>query len=105
MIYETADNVMKWIGGGNSGAGEFRGGAEVQGAMQGAVSASRGAVNEAMTGLMRKSSGGGGGGDTPPVNATGGQKQNEGIMPGNASEKSVNANGGAGHETRSTNRT
>lgn len=45
MIYETADNVMKWIGGGVSGAGEFRGASEVQGAMQSAVGGARGAAD------------------------------------------------------------
>jgi hypothetical protein len=48
MIYETADNVMKWIGGGVSGAGEFRGTSEVQGAMQGAVGSGKGALDQAL---------------------------------------------------------
>lgn len=56
MIYETADNVMKWIGGGVSGAGEFRGTSEVQGAMQSAVGGARGAADQATKAIFAQRS-------------------------------------------------
>lgn len=56
MIYETADNVMKWIGGGVSGAGEFRGASEVQGAMQSAVGGARGAADQATKAIFAQRS-------------------------------------------------
>lgn len=58
MIYETADNVMKWIGGGVSGAGEFRGTSEVQGAMQGAVGSGKGALDQALQASAKEQPGG-----------------------------------------------
>lgn len=76
MIYETADNVMKWIGGGVSGAGEFRGTSEVQGAMQGAVGSGKGALDQALQASARanpqnaNTPSGGGGGQTT-INAQG----------------------------------
>lgn len=76
MIYETADNVMKWIGGGVSGAGEFRGTSEVQGAMQGAVGSGKGAWDQAIQASARanprnaNTPSGGGGGQTT-INAQG----------------------------------
>lgn len=76
MIYETADNVMKWIGGGVSGAGEFRGTSEVQGAMQGAVGSGKGALDQAIQASARanpqnaNTPSGGGGGQTT-INAQG----------------------------------
>jgi hypothetical protein len=93
MIYETADNVMKWIGGGNSGAGEFRGAAEVQGAMQGAVGASRGAAQETMKNILSP-----GQSSTNGLDAKGGQapKQSDAIT-----QTSVEGqNGGAKHEPK-----
>jgi hypothetical protein len=46
MIYETADNVMKWVGGGVSGAGEFKAGGELQSSVGGAMGNTRQAIGE-----------------------------------------------------------
>lgn len=73
MIYETADNVMKWIGGGNSGAGE------VQGAMQGAVGGAKGAVGQIASALTTKPAPGGAPG--PGTTATNGKAQSTDNVP------------------------
>lgn len=70
---------MKWIGGGVSGAGEFRGTSEVQGAMQGAVGQGRGALDQALRsaiGGADKGNGGSAPGGAPTnINASGGQSE------------------------------
>lgn len=87
MIYETADNVMKWIGGGVSGAGEFRGTSEVQGAMQSAVGGARGAADVVSRAVFSPKGGGNAGGQQPPAPldaANGSQQvsaQNGDLMP------------------------
>ena len=77
---------MKWIGGGVSGAGEFRGTSEVQGAMQGAVGSGKGALDQALQASAReqaggKGAGGGGGGGQTTINAQG---QNESLVSGSS---------------------
>ena len=78
---------MKWIGGGVSGAGEFRGTSEVQGAMQGAVGSGKGALDQALQASAREQAGGkgagggGGGGSQTTINAQG---QNEHHVPGSS---------------------
>jgi hypothetical protein len=85
MIYETADNVMKWIGGGVSGAGEFRGTSEVQGAMQGAVGSGKGALDQALQASAKEQPGGKGAEGKTEINAQG---QNESLVYGNAKPQS-----------------
>lgn len=87
MIYETADNVMKWIGGGVSGAGEFRGTSEVQGAMQGAVGSGKGAVDQALQASAKANEDGRGNkaaGDMTEMNVKG---QDESLVSGHAKAK------------------
>lgn len=74
------------IGGGVSGAGEFRGTSEVQGAMQGAVGSGKGALDQALQASSReqsggKGAGGGGGGGQTTINAQG---QNESLVSGSS---------------------
>lgn len=97
MIYETADNVMKWIGGGTSGAGEFRGTSEVQGAMQGAVGQGRGALDQALRGAIGgadKGNGGSAPGGAPTnIGASGGQDKN--IEQGQSTAQPTTAKAGS----------
>ena len=86
MIYETADNVMKWIGGGVSGAGEFRGTSEVQGAMQGAVGSGKGALDQALQASARANPQPSGGGGQTTINAQG---QDNTHVQGNAKESTL----------------
>ncbi len=103
MIYETADNVMKWIGGGVSGAGEFRGTSEVQGAMGGAVGQTRGALQQGLTQLATPGRPGNGAGKMKEADAADGggkgdkqNKQNTDLELGSVTAKDGGAGQGSG---------
>lgn len=84
MIYETADNVMKWLGFGVHGLGESKGESMVQGGFKGgthAVGAAAGAMLSKGAGEPKAPPPGGGGGETPAnthPNAVAGEAVNEG---------------------------